>query len=90
MSLAGLVVMVEWLVGLVVLVALLQEVLFVVVVVVVVVKLVVVEHQVLKFRQTNILEYFQSQYFFASTVYFGKFCVALTKELIYERNMRND
>ena len=55
LSLAGLVVMVVWLVGLVVLVALLEEVLFVVVVAVVVVKMVVVvEHQVLQLRQTNI------------------------------------
>ena len=56
LSLAGLVVMVVWLVGLVVLVALLEEVLFVVVVVVVVVvkMVVVVEHQVLQLRQTNI------------------------------------
>ena len=54
LSLAGLVVMVVWLVGLVVLVALLEEVLFVVVVVVVVKMVVVVEHQVLQLRQTNI------------------------------------
>ena len=56
LSLAGLVVMVVWLVGLVVLVALLEEVLFVVVVVVVVVvkMVVVVEHQVLQLIQTNI------------------------------------
>ena len=54
LSLAGLVVMVVWLVELVVLVALLEEVLFVVVVVVVVKMVVVVEHQVLQLRQTNI------------------------------------